>query len=262
MAERKSLTKKTRFEVFKRDSFRCQYCGKSAPDVVLNVDHIKPVSKGGTNDLTNLITSCFDCNQGKKHRLLDDKSVLEKQKRQLEELNERRLQLEMMMQWREGLLQIEEDKVEIVKQRFSDITNYSPNETGVQEIKKIVKKFDLNLVLDAVEISTNQYLELDTEGSYTSKSVEKAFNFIGRICSNKTKDKERPYLKDLYYIRGILKNRINYCDNKQALIYLERAYEKGASIESLRDLVLEVENWSQFKYSIEEFLDSYPSDDE
>ena len=53
MAERKPLSKKIRFEVFKRDSFTCQYCGKSALDVVLELDHIKPVAKGGSNAKQN-----------------------------------------------------------------------------------------------------------------------------------------------------------------------------------------------------------------
>ena len=44
-AVRKAISKKLRFEVFKRDSFTCQYCGKSAPDVILHVDHILPVKK-------------------------------------------------------------------------------------------------------------------------------------------------------------------------------------------------------------------------
>ena len=68
MAKRKNLSKSVRFEVFKRDSFTCQYCGKSAPDVVLEVDHIIPVSKGGDNDISNLITSCFECNRGKSNK--------------------------------------------------------------------------------------------------------------------------------------------------------------------------------------------------
>lgn len=63
--KRKALTKKTRFEVFKRDGFTCQYCGSVPPSVVLEVDHVTPVSKGGDNDIHNLTTSCFDCNRGK-----------------------------------------------------------------------------------------------------------------------------------------------------------------------------------------------------
>ncbi len=88
MTKRKSLSKKVRFEVFKRDSFKCQYCGSSAPDVVLQVDHIKAVSKGGDNDLMNLVTACFDCNSGKSNRSLDDNSVLAKQRAQLDELRD------------------------------------------------------------------------------------------------------------------------------------------------------------------------------
>lgn len=57
IARREALSKSIRFEVFKRDSFKCQYCGGEAPNVLLHVDHIEPVSKGGTNDITNLITS-------------------------------------------------------------------------------------------------------------------------------------------------------------------------------------------------------------
>lgn len=51
MGKRKPLSKKVRFEIFKRDSFKCQYCGGASPEVVLHVDHINPVSKGGDNDI-------------------------------------------------------------------------------------------------------------------------------------------------------------------------------------------------------------------
>lgn len=60
-----SITKKIRFEVFKRDGFICQYCGGTPPESVLEVDHIQPKSKGGSDDMNNLVTSCFSCNRGK-----------------------------------------------------------------------------------------------------------------------------------------------------------------------------------------------------
>ena len=50
--KRKPIGEKLRFEVFKRDQFKCQYCGVAAPDVVLHIDHINPVSKGGDNEKT------------------------------------------------------------------------------------------------------------------------------------------------------------------------------------------------------------------
>jgi len=58
MAEREQISKKLRFEVFKRDSFTCQYCGRKAPEIVLNCDHVTPVAEGGTTDILNLVTSC------------------------------------------------------------------------------------------------------------------------------------------------------------------------------------------------------------
>ena len=63
---RDAISPKLRFEVFKRDEYRCRICGSSAQDgVQLEVDHIHPVSKGGTNELRNLQTLCKPCNRGK-----------------------------------------------------------------------------------------------------------------------------------------------------------------------------------------------------
>lgn len=55
-----------RFSVLRRDEFYCQYCGARPPAVQLEVDHIVPLSKGGTDDYLNLITSCLPCNRGKR----------------------------------------------------------------------------------------------------------------------------------------------------------------------------------------------------
>ena len=52
---RKGLSKKIRFEVFKRDQFTCQYCGKQAPNVVLEVDHITPRKVGLMTFLISLL---------------------------------------------------------------------------------------------------------------------------------------------------------------------------------------------------------------
>jgi len=60
-----SLSKKRRFEVFKRDLFTCQYCGRRPPDVVLECDHVTPRCEGGSDDMDNLATSCWECNRGK-----------------------------------------------------------------------------------------------------------------------------------------------------------------------------------------------------
>lgn len=61
---------KKRFQVLKRDKFRCQYCGKTGKDVTLEVDHIVPQAKWWTDDLDNLITCCRECNSWKSDELL------------------------------------------------------------------------------------------------------------------------------------------------------------------------------------------------
>lgn len=63
---REPISKKLRFDVFKRDGFACKYCGATPSEtVVLEVDHIHPVASGGTNEIDNLLTACFACNRGK-----------------------------------------------------------------------------------------------------------------------------------------------------------------------------------------------------
>jgi hypothetical protein len=63
--KRKSVSKRTRFEVFKRDGFTCRYCGRTPASSPLEIDHIVPVASGGDNSMGNLLTSCWDCNHGK-----------------------------------------------------------------------------------------------------------------------------------------------------------------------------------------------------
>ena len=63
---RKKISSSLRFEVLRRNKFCCSYCGKAAADGHrLVIDHIHPLSKGGTNDIDNLTSSCDDCNIGK-----------------------------------------------------------------------------------------------------------------------------------------------------------------------------------------------------
>ena len=55
--------------VFERDSYQCQSCGKTQLETQLTIDHIIPLARGGQNDISNLQTLCYPCNQQKKHNL-------------------------------------------------------------------------------------------------------------------------------------------------------------------------------------------------
>ena len=65
MGSRKPLNRHLRVQVIIRDGSKCRICGRSKDEVPLEVDHIIPVSEGGTDELANLATLCRDCNQGK-----------------------------------------------------------------------------------------------------------------------------------------------------------------------------------------------------
>jgi len=70
-SKRTSLPQSLRFDILRRDNFTCRYCGRSSPDVVLHVDHVTAVANGGTDDPANLITSCSDCNFGKRTKVVE-----------------------------------------------------------------------------------------------------------------------------------------------------------------------------------------------
>jgi hypothetical protein len=68
---RRAVSVRTRHLVFERDKFRCQDCGASAvTGATLELDHTVPVSKGGSNEISNLRTLCTDCNRGKSDRIV------------------------------------------------------------------------------------------------------------------------------------------------------------------------------------------------
>jgi 5-methylcytosine-specific restriction endonuclease McrA len=59
--------------LFARDGYRCQYCGRASSELKprhsLTRDHVTPLSRGGTNDWTNVVTACSPCNTRKSNNL-------------------------------------------------------------------------------------------------------------------------------------------------------------------------------------------------
>lgn len=64
---------KLRYEILKRDDFKCVYCGRTSEEVVLEIDHVNPVAIGGDSNPENLVTACKDCNIGKCDFLLNER---------------------------------------------------------------------------------------------------------------------------------------------------------------------------------------------
>lgn len=60
-----AVSKRVRFEVLRRDNHACRYCGATAPDVRITLDHVVPIALGGDDSPSNLVAACGDCNSGK-----------------------------------------------------------------------------------------------------------------------------------------------------------------------------------------------------
>ena len=63
--ERGRVSNKMRFSIYERDGYRCRYCGRTEASDYLEIDHIKPIAKGGKSTYENLQTLCKRCNQMK-----------------------------------------------------------------------------------------------------------------------------------------------------------------------------------------------------
>lgn len=75
LKERAELRKRPEAKIKKAEQFSkqvksCCYCGKS--DVKLTIDHIVPISRGGTNSLNNIALACGHCNSSKGNKTLDE----------------------------------------------------------------------------------------------------------------------------------------------------------------------------------------------
>lgn len=66
-----AVSKRLRYEILRRDNHACRYCGATAPQAKLAVDHVIPQSLGGSDKPENLVASCTDCNAGKTSSMPD-----------------------------------------------------------------------------------------------------------------------------------------------------------------------------------------------
>jgi hypothetical protein len=256
-----AISKKLRFEVFKRDKFTCQYCGKKAPDVVLHADHIEPKSNGGTDTLLNLTTACESCNLGKGARRLSDDSAVIKQRTQLDELQAKQEQIAMMVEWQRSLAGMETEGVAQAADFWHELVGCSTlTDYGKKRIRRLIKQHGLEAVFEAMRIATSQYITMEN-GWPTKESVDLAFQKIGGVCRVRAAEVDKPWLQQVLYIRGIIKNRLYYVNPSDAKKMLERAFEAGADGEYLRSMALEEHNWTNWCDAMWSYIDQLEGDD-
>ena len=175
MATRKALSKKTRFDVFKRDGFVCQYCGAHPPMVVLEVDHIVAVSQGGGNEMDNLVTACFECNRGKSDRTLSD--VPQSLQDKAAAVIEKEAQIkgyQAAMNTKKRRIEEEGELVCDVYERFNE--GYTLNEKSMVTVRHFVERLGVHEVCSAME------------RAHVKARKGQEFRYFCGICWNKIRD--------------------------------------------------------------------------
>lgn len=162
----RSLPKKIRFEVFKRDGFVCQYCGKTPPAVVLEVDHIIAVVAGGSNHIDNLTSACFDCNRGKGAIALDcvPQTIIQK----MELIKERESQLKAFKQLSEKVKKRQKSEAYLIAEIFHNQfpTHWLKQDFTEVRIVQFLQLLPFPEVESAMEIACRRIVEREGAVKY------------------------------------------------------------------------------------------------
>ena len=169
-----------RFEIFKRDGFKCQYCGRTPPAVILEVDHIVPVKSGGSSDEENLLTSCFDCNRGKVSRKLTttapDAVIV-----RATETRERVKQLKAMQNHQLKIEELQEQSVKRIINTWIDVFPPSRRQPLPPELSSKVRSFLKLESLSESEIKDAIYIVYGKAKYW----VRDNFNYFCGVCWRK-----------------------------------------------------------------------------
>ena len=236
---RKGISKRVRFEVFKRDGWACQYCGAQSPAVKLHVDHITPVARGGTNELENLTTACASCNLGKGARELDDDSAIRARSAELEANELARQQLQAMRDWHVTKASLSQEAVGMLCEVWQSYTSLDWH-TGSSEARDflhhLLRKFSFDEVADGMHLAFQKL-----------GATSQAFFMLGKFCGIARMNKMNPDEAQKRYVLGILKNRCSYVNLGTAANLIDEAISEGVEYERIRQLAKAATCWSQFR---------------
>lgn len=190
-----TVSVRTRFEVFKRDGLRCVYCGRRAPDVLLEIHHIIPIAAGGSDEIENLTTACWECNSGKSSRLLDESSAPAISARSVDDAEERLAQAQAYAQAVAANRELQAQFEDMVTEAWANAFGAKRHETkdGVYwrfegygrfpndaSVRRILKRLPVMDVLEAIDITASKF--------YTARADSERY-FFG-VCWRKVTEHE------------------------------------------------------------------------
>ena len=171
--KRKAISSKTRFDIFKRDSFTCQYCGSTPPVAILHVDHVLAVANGGVNTEDNLVTACSNCNQGKGAVSLEivPKSLQEK----AAEVKEREAQLKGYSKILEAKRKRLDAETWLIVDELTGTQATEYDRRNLASIRRFLEQLPFHTVLEAAEIAATRMKDY------------RRFRYFCGICWNKVR---------------------------------------------------------------------------
>lgn len=183
MAKRVWIGNAKRMEILIRDNLKCFYCGADkASGAILEVDHVIPVSKGGTNDDYNLVTSCKPCNMGKFVKTIDELEAT-----RLKNAEEKLKDIKSVKKIK--------DKLYKTAQNIINLTSKTKNRTPeFQAYANYVNELGGNIA-----IKNERALELFIEKYWLAKTIE-----LTECMAHMFPDK----LVTAWYLQGIYNNKL------------------------------------------------------
>lgn len=231
---RQPIPRKLRHEVFKRDGYRCRECGASKDETSLEIDHIVPVAKGGTNDIDNLQTLCRECNRmkhtdewvGGETDFETAKSKLDSLKNQIKNTKVRLKQAKLeddIIEYEYQIMMLEK-MLPDVENKYNKLYNenkqFEAKRKSEEKKKKLYKKL-------YVKIDEKAFLRWSNDNALPFSTKEE---FINYACNCSEDD-----VNNFIYTCTLYKELLN---NSQMLISYNSLYDEidDESLELLKEL--------------------------
>lgn len=171
------VSKRTRFEIFKRDGFRCVYCGATPNTTVLHVDHVEPKAKGGTDDPANLVTACQPCNGGKLDVRLSEKRL--QPGMAVEDAREHAEQLIGYLEAQRQVVAAKDEIVESLRERWEDLTENGTTASERGVLRSFSEQYSFADLVGAMEIAAAKFAH--SYGTKDQRSLKSFKYFCGIV---------------------------------------------------------------------------------
>ncbi|MFN3169275.1 MAG: hypothetical protein ACE37E_01125 [Hyphomicrobiales bacterium] len=167
----------------------------------------------------------------------------------MDDLAARREQLEMIVDWRDGLEAGKADAIDKVAERIEQRGVLGPSQSGKAAIRKWLREYSLAEALYAVDEAFDIYMKWDGDDADTD-AWELAFAKIPGVLRVSRMSKDRPWLKKLFYIQGILRNRLHNPKGNYIQALEEMVTEWVADTSMMEAEAKKATDWKEFNHAV------------